>query len=284
LSGGGFDRSASCYDGLFEATAFDGIASRMDHYPALFAPATAPDRMLPYLARWLDLFVPERLLSDPPRLRELLLHGDELARLRGTIDGLRLAARLYLDLQLQVREPAVDRARFLLASGTTLGDTTGPVLGGETVLAADPGPTWLGDAPLGQCFLKEEEDRTGCLPHRFEVLVPAYSMCRSDDLALLKALVDLDKPAHTTYCIRLEAPAGWVLGAASVLGQALGAAYDRHLQDPSTYGLALLNGPPRPKPLEEGFLLGHDSRLPGESGPPRFRLEATLGRTTRIGA
>lgn len=262
---------------LFEATTWNGVARRLDAYPELFDPRTAPEAMLPHLAGWLELPVIERVRAEPERLRRILVHADEIARQRGTIDGLVLMVKLYMDVSIQVVESFRTRSRFILGGN--------PVLGCDTILTAEPAPVWLGDeARLGGSFLLDSDDRDGAIPHRFDVLVPARAVCKSADLALLRALVDAEKPAHTLYCIREVAPAGWVVGMASVLGQEIGADFDRRAPDPATYGIALGSGPPRPAPIGEGFVLGRGSRLPAAEGQPQYRLEATVGKTTRLGA
>ncbi len=270
---------------LFEATAWDGVARRMDGYPELFDPRTAPVAMLAYLAGWLELPVAFRLRSDPDRLREILLHADEIARARGTIDGLILIVRLYMGFTIHVVESFRTRSGFVLGCGVDLGGVTGPVLGCDTILTREPAPTTLGDWPrLGSSFLLDCDERTGTIPGHFEVWVPARDVCKSEDLALLRMLIDAEKPASATYGIRQAAPAGWVVGVGSVVGQEVSGAFDRHTLDPATYGIALLNGPPRPRPIGEGFMLGFDSRLPAAGGQPEFRLDATVGKTTRLGA
>jgi hypothetical protein len=113
-------------------------------------------------------------------------------------------------------------------------------------------------------------------------------VCASEDLAALRLVVETEKPAHTSYRIRETGAAGWVLGVQSVLGQELTADFDRDELDPATFGIALGNGPPRPKPIGEGFVLGMDSRLAAASGSSVMRLggggAVIVGQTTRVGA
>jgi phage tail-like protein len=275
---------------LFEETAWNGIAARMNAYGALFDPRTAPAEMLPYLAGWLEIPLFPRLVADTLRLRRVLVRANEIAETRGTARGIELLAKLYLDLDVHVVESFRVRSRFLLGIGHGVdvggGAFVGPILGGETMLTMERSPVYLDEEPpLGQGYLDEgPERRDGAIPFHFEVLVPARELCSSEDLALLRALLDMEKPAYTTYSIRLTAPAGWVLGASSVVGQDVGPGFDRTKLDPATYGLAILNGPPRPKPIGLGLVLGQDSRLTAPEGPAQFQLDATVGRTTRVGA
>jgi phage tail-like protein len=270
---------------LFEEAGWNGLASRMDRYAQIFDPRTAPEAMLPYLAGWLEIPLFPNLVADPVRLRRVLVHANDLALGRGTIDGLVLAADLYLDVTLQVVESCATRSRFVLGVGQTLLGETGPILGADTVLTMERSPTTLGDEPaLGDSYLLETDDRDGTIAYHFDVLVPARQVCSAEILSLLTSLIETEKPAYTTYTLRLVAPAGWVVGVASVVGQEVGPGFDRRTLDPTTYGLALLNGPTRPKPVGFGFTLGYDSRLTAPAGDPLFQLDATLGRTTRLGA
>lgn len=276
---------------LFESTAFDGVNQRMNDYARLFDPRYAPALLLPFLAQWLQILDLQRLEADPDQFRRVLARAADLAESRGTVAGLVLAAKLYLDLDIQIVESFKRRSAFVMDGGTVVGDVIGPALGCQTALTAEPAPTWLGDEPrLGCSYLLECESRTGTIPYEFEVLVFERDACSSEDLARLRLVVDTEKPAHTTYEIRTIGGAGWVVGRDSIVGQSLGPAFDRDQLDAATYGIAVLNGPPRPKPIGEGFALGRDSRLASGEGQPLFRLGggsgagATVGMTTRVGA
>lgn len=59
--------------------------------PALFHPLRAPDRFVPFLARWVDLGVP--VTTGLGRMRELVAAAVELSRWRGTARGLLLFLR-----------------------------------------------------------------------------------------------------------------------------------------------------------------------------------------------
>lgn len=275
---------------LFESTAFDGVAQRLDAYSEIFDPRYAPEALLPFLAEWLQILDLQRLREDPAAFRRVLARAADLAETRGTVEGLILAVRLYLGMQVQIVESYKTRSGFILGCGVTLQGVTGPVLGCDTGLTQEPSGVVLGDEPrLGEGFLLECETRTGTLPYEFEVWVPARDVCRSEDLAALRLVLDTEKPAHTQYCIRETGAAGWVLGLQSVVGQELGPDFNRDALDAGTYGLVLGNGPGRPKPLGEGLTLGRDSRLAAKSGQPTLRLGGSsgqglvVGQTTRIG-
>ncbi|HEY3497788.1 MAG TPA: phage tail protein [Polyangiaceae bacterium] len=268
---------------IFESTVFDGVALRFDQYAALFDPRTAPPEMLPFLADWLEVLETAKLRDDEAAFRRALVQADALAKTRGTIDGLVLALRIYMGLDVQIVESFKRRAGFLLGTGARIDDVIGPALGCQTSLGGAKSATFLNDEPfLGCSFLLDCED-TGSLPFGFDVIVSARDVCTTVDLELLRFIIETEKPAHTSFRIRPMGTAGFVLGVQSVVGQEVNAAFDRDELDPVTFGIGLLNGPPRPKPIGLGFALGSDSRLAAEAGQPVFRLGATVGRTSRVG-
>lgn len=270
---------------LFENTAFDGVAERLDAYSELFDPRYAPVQMLPFLGAWLEVLELARQRRDPETFRHVLAHADELARTRGTVAGLILAVKLYLGFEVQIVESYKTRSGFVFGAGATLGDVTGPVLGCHTILTSEHSPTWLGDEPLLGCsFLLGCEARSGTVPYNFDVLVPARFLCSSEDLSMLETVIRTEKPAHTTFRIRPVAAAGFVVGAGSVVGQEISGAFDRDQIEPSTYGIVLGNGPPRPKPIGLGFALGRDSRLEAGRTSPGWLVGSAVSTGIRLGA
>jgi phage tail-like protein len=269
---------------LFEHTAFDGVARRMDEYAELFDPRRTPPEMLPFLSAWLEVLELARLRDDPDEWRRVLVRANELAETRGTVEGLVLAVKLYLDVDIQIVEGFKVRSDFILDAGATVDDMTGVVLGCQTILTAEPTPTWLGDEPLLGCSCLVDCERVGAVPNEFEVVVSARDACSDEELRLLHLVLDTEKPAHTRYCIRVTGAAGWVVGTDSVLGRAVGKGFDRNELDPATFGLLLMNGPQRPKPIGLGFALGRDSRLASKTGQADLRLGFTVGNNSLVGA
>lgn len=268
---------------LFETTGFDGIAKRLDEYPELFTSGSAPEEMLPFLSEWLQIPLLAGFKDDPDRWRRAIAMAAELAKTRGTPAGLALAVKLYLGFTVQVVESFQTGSNFVLGVGATIGKVRGTLLGCQTILTSEMGPTDLGEARLGCTWLLGCEERSGCLPHHFDVLAPTWEICSSEKLAQLQHVVELEKPAHTTCHIRKTGWAGWVVGT-TALGQDVN---DQDSREDHRCGIAILNGPPRPKPIGEGFRLGFDSRLPGSHGPAQFELGVTgakVGITTRPGA
>lgn len=269
---------------IFENTVFDGVALRFDQYAALFDPRTAPDEMLPFLAAWLDVLESARLRNDENAFRRALIQADELAQTRGTIAGLILAVRLYMGIDIQIVESFKRRSGFVLGAGVALDGVVGPALGCQTTLCGAKSATWLNEDPmLGCSFLLDCEASCGAA-FQFDVVLSARDVCTTADLALLRFIIETEKPAHTSFRIQATGIAGLVVGVQSVIGQEVDASFDRDALDPATFGIGLLNGPPRPKPIERGFALGSDSRLAAGEGQPVFRLGATLGLSSRVGA
>ncbi len=270
---------------IFEDTAFDGVAERMDAYAELFDPRYAPPEMLPFLAAWLEVLDLARLRNDTDEFRRALIHADDLARTRGTIAGLLLAIRLYLGFDVQIVESYKKRSGFVLGAGSSDLGVKGPALGCQTILSNEPSPLWLGDQPLLGCgFLLDCESRTGTIPYEFEVLVPARFLCSTEDQRLMRLVLDTEKPAHTSYRIRATAPAGFVVGVASTVGQDISSSFNRDDMEPSTFGLLLGNGPARPKPIGRGFALGRDSRLSSGERPPGLVVGGLPSAGFRLGA
>ena len=120
------------------------------------------------------------------------------------------------------------------------------------MLSAEDGPTWLGDAPvLGDTFLLDCERRFGTVPFAFDVLVAARDVCLSENLALLTQILNVEKPAHTTFRIRQTGAIGFVLGN-SVIGQSVTKGFDRNELDPATLGSWCRAGRPGPRRSAKG--------------------------------
>ncbi len=84
-------------------TPSEAVLAELD---ALFDPRRAPERFVPFLARWVDLDLP--VTTGLGRLRELVAAGVELSRWRGTARGLLLflsTATGRQDFELDERVP-----------------------------------------------------------------------------------------------------------------------------------------------------------------------------------
>jgi phage tail-like protein len=139
----------------------------LDSLHVTLDPRTAPDRFLPYLARWVDMdpiyteggrrgdvvtLARVAAVIDPGRLRELLAMAAYLAQRRGTREGL-----------LRFLETATGLAGFRID---------------ERVV--------------------DEDGRVR--PFHFRVHAPSAAASR---LALVKRIIELEKPAYVTYDLQV---------------------------------------------------------------------------------
>ncbi|GAA2358893.1 hypothetical protein Cme02nite_35160 [Catellatospora methionotrophica] len=85
----------------------EAAEDRLDTVEDLFHPYRTPDRLVPFLARWVAV---DHLGSG----RDLVAHGTALAQSRGTREGLRQAVTLATGLtEIEIEEPA-DRPFHLI--------------------------------------------------------------------------------------------------------------------------------------------------------------------------
>lgn len=155
---------------LFEQ-AFEPIGQALDVMWAYLDPLTAPEAMLPFLASWVAWPTDARWSSD--RQRRLIRHALEIYQWRGTRRGLQLFLHLYTDLPL-------DDAHIQIIESSGQGFT-------------------FGDAKLG-----EETRLGGGKPYHFTVRL-CLDEGQSIDEALVRAVIEQEKPAFCTYDLVIEA-------------------------------------------------------------------------------
>jgi phage tail-like protein len=150
---------------IFEAIL--GPLERMvDNLPLYTEPEMAPEEFIPWLAHWVAL----SLDSAWPlaRQRDLINNAVEIYRWRGTSRGLKLHIKTYTSI-----EPLIQEYR----AGFVLGRESG--LGWTTQLISTPANALL-----------------------FVVTAP-ISHPRAIDAQVLRTIIEEDKPAHTTYRLRI---------------------------------------------------------------------------------
>lgn len=149
---------------------FDSVLApieRMVDSLALYTePEMAPAEFMPWLAHWVAASLDARWPLD--RQRALIDHAIEIYRWRGTSRGLKLHVQVYTGIA-----PIIQEYR----EGFVLGREGG--LGWTTHLAPTPAN-----------------------PVSFTVTVPVERSARVD-LAVLRQIIEEDKPAHTTYRLRV---------------------------------------------------------------------------------
>lgn len=176
------ERLLANFEGFYTA-----LEERIEHSHLVLDVRTAGAGDLPWLAAWFGLALEPQW--DPPRRRFLVRHVDRFYRMRGTVAGLLATLRLFL--HDPVLGAPVEDAVFASCGAGTGGRvriverflTRGPV---APASGADPEPNVPG--------------RVAAAAHRFDVLVAAE--LADDALAMVARIVELGKPAHTSFAVR----------------------------------------------------------------------------------
>jgi phage tail-like protein len=147
---------------IFESV-FDSFDDQISHLPDYFAPDTAPEAFLPWLASWIGLTLDEGWPLE--RRRAVLAKAMELHSWRGTLRGLSDHLLLYTGILPEI----VERG-----SGLTLGPRSR--LGHQTVLGR------------------------GDRPHHFSVILRVPDP-DAFDRARLRVIIEAQRPAHTSYAL-----------------------------------------------------------------------------------
>jgi phage tail-like protein len=142
------------------------LEAMVDNIPYYFDPGMTPGTFLPWLASWLGLVLDERWPTD--RHRELITSAVELYRWRGTKKGLREFLRIYTGVVPQITEP-VSGPKAKLGPNTKLGL----------------------NAYLG-----------GGEPFNFTVTIAMEDLAEVD-INIVRAIIEAQKPAHTTYTLNV---------------------------------------------------------------------------------
>jgi phage tail-like protein len=168
-----FERWLANFEGLYT-----NLEDKIEHVAELFDPRAAPAEGLEWLACWFGLVLDPQW--DEQRRRLLIRHIDQLYRRRGTLYGIEIAARLYLD-------PVVTNSLF---DPNCLG--TGTVRIVEQFLTRDTGGLVYGDPGSARTS-------AGGTAYRFSVLVPHD--LDDEQLDMVRRIVELEKPAHTDFSL-----------------------------------------------------------------------------------
>lgn len=142
------------------------IDRTISNLPIYTEPEMAPEEFLPWLAQWVALTLD--FAWPVERQRALIANSVEIYRWRGTRYGLKLHIQCYTGHEPIIQEY---RSGFVLGSESGLGWTT-------QLLNSPPNPLL------------------------FVVTVP-ISNPRAVNAAILRQIVEDDKPAHTTYRLRV---------------------------------------------------------------------------------
>ena len=201
---------------LFESF-FAGVEGEIDALPALFDPAAVPKRFLAWLAGCLGLDLNDNWSEQ--QQREMIARIFELSGRRGTAEGLRECLRLFAGVDAIIEEPLLNASWWALPSsdvccqscaegagaGVTWQGTQNSLLGWTTMLApAQPQGAVVGtSAVLDQSQLITDEQFGSPLfadtAYQFSVQVYRSAVMDPGAIAAIRAVVEQEKPAHTSY-------------------------------------------------------------------------------------
>lgn len=267
---------------LFESL-FGEVESKIDDLSLLFDPVAAPKEFLPWLASWLALEMDEDWSEE--QQRDAIASAFEAYSHRGTVEGLRDSLRIFAGVNAIIEEPILNAALWALPAAdgsctcqkkkrttneTQWIATENSVLGVTTMLAPAhaQGAVVGSTATLDSSHLITNEEFGAPLfedvAHQFSVQIYRGQLACPETLTEVRAVIDQEKPAHTTYHLCIVEPRMRVgfqarLGVDTVVG-----------------------GPPMPLALGEEMSLGKDTAL-GGAAPGRIGEQSRLGISTRVG-
>ena len=185
---------------LFRA-ALEDDERLIDDLPRLFDPAGAPAGWLDWLAGWVAADLDDGWPVGERRdavARAVARHAR-----RGTAAGLRDAIERFAGVRARVTEPAAEARLWAVGAGG---------LGFDTMLApAEPDGAILGTtAVLGGSELRPAEEYGAPVfadvAHRFCVSVYATDLPTPEAADRVRAVVDREQPAHTTWGLAVIGP------------------------------------------------------------------------------
>jgi len=182
-----------------EGVALGGIEKEIADLPRRFdaaaSPSGDPPSWLGWLSGWLAFLLDEHWTDADAR--RYLAGAFDLYGKRGTIEGLRQYLRMYAGVEAHITEPSREAAIWSLGEAG--------LLGFSTMLAPGPlqGAVLGTSATVDQSHLTTGDDFGSALfedvAHRFCVSVYCAELTRPGALDLVRAVLDREKPAHTTY-------------------------------------------------------------------------------------
>ena len=188
------------------ASLLGGVERSIADLPLLFDAEAAPAGDFPswraWLAGWLAFDLDEAW-SDA-QTRGYLVEAFELYGKRGTVEGLRRYLEIYAGVQARIVEPILEATLWSLGESSLLGFTT--VLAPGDVQGAVVGTS----ATLDRSHLTGGDDFGAALfedlAHRFCVHIYCAELSRPGALEDVRAVIEQEKPAHTTYHLCVIAP------------------------------------------------------------------------------
>jgi phage tail-like protein len=154
---------------LVSAHLTSGVEENLEFVHELFDPRITDAKWLPWLASWLAMPLLEGW--DEEKRREIIQRTPELYRKRGTAEGLKLALRLFADVEAEIHEGEWPYPGLVIGRSSTIGK--------DTVLSP---PVFI-----SQCFTVELPDGKAAISR--------------ERLRTVQALVETEKPAHAHYAL-----------------------------------------------------------------------------------
>jgi phage tail-like protein len=189
-----------------QASVLGGLENRIDRLPHLFDPHAAPHGELPsplgWLASWLAFDLNEAWSEADTR--SYLAQAFKLHEQRGTIEGLRRYLEIYAGVHARIEEPASHGRMWSLGENAPLGIST------RLAPAHAQGAVIGTTATLGQSHVIGGEDFGAALfedvAHRFCVHVYESELRSPGALENVRAVIEREKPAHTSFHLRVIKP------------------------------------------------------------------------------
>jgi phage tail-like protein len=182
-----------------EQSVLSGIEQTIEDIPALFDPAASPAGDPPSWLGWLSgglSYILDEHWTEPIA-RGNLAEAFELYGHRGTLEGLRRYLRIYAGVNAIIEEPSREAKIWSLGDAGPLGFSTmlapGPLQGAvlNTTATADQSHLTTGES-FGSALFED-------VAHRFCVSVYCGELTSAGTLDNVRAVIDREKPAHTTY-------------------------------------------------------------------------------------
>jgi phage tail-like protein len=166
-----------------------GVEERLDRIHQLFDPQTTPEDFLPWLAGWVALSLRDDWQTEAKR--RFIGYAVALYRLRGTRQGLKLALATYSGFAPDSIDITERHDPLVVGVHSTVGVDT--IIGG-----APPYSFWV----------------TMNVPANWR---PAPGESATRQQAIVRAIIDQEKPAHTVYNLRFNSPT-IIVGVRSTVG------------------------------------------------------------------
>jgi phage tail-like protein len=159
------------------------------------SPSGDPPSWLGWLSGWMAFLLDEHWTDADAR--RYLAGAFDLYGQRGTIEGLRQYLRMYAGVEAHISEPSREASIWSLGDAGLLGFSTmlapGPLQGAvlDTSATVDQSHLTNGDS-FGAALFED-------VAHRFCVQVYCAELTRPGAIDAVRAVLDREKPAHTTY-------------------------------------------------------------------------------------